>query len=413
MRTFFVQLWRERASVCWRLWAPRRRYAAAVAEPFKNLINAEVVAAIAHHVGRAGSGFDSAAFTHQALAGLASLELKARVMQLARALVATLPAEVDHAARLLEASLGPPGVGDELASLRTSAAGLAGWAVWPLTEAITLIAAQHQPARGLRALHAMTQRLTAEFAIRPFLIQHPALVFETLTRWATDPSAPVRRLVSEGSRPRLPWGLRLQALVINPSPTLPLLRALQDDPSAYVRRSVANHLNDIAKDHPALIAQWLAEHLPGAPAERLALLRHASRSLIKQGDAAVLAAWGLGARFCGSAGLTVAPVAVRVGDALALQLRLRSTARTPQRLAIDYAVHHVKAGGHTTPKVFKGWVIELAAGESRTLQKQHSMKAITTRRYHPGAHAVDVRINGQVLAQAGFELAVDNPPRRG
>ena len=392
------------------MWAPRRRYAAAVGEPFKNLINAEVVAAMAHHVGRAGAGFDSVAFTHQALAGLGLLELKARVMQLAQALVAHLPADVDHAACLLEASLGPAGEGDDLARLRTSAAGLAGWAVWPLTEAITLIAAQHHPARGLQALHTMTQRLTAEFAIRPFLIGHPALAFETLARWASDPSAHVRRLVSEGSRPRLPWGLRLQALVADPSPTLPLLRALQDDPSAYVRRSVANHLNDIAKDHPTLIAQWLAEHLPAAPAERLALLRHASRSLVKQGDAAVLAAWGLGARFQGSAGLTVAPLAVRVGDSLALQLCLHSSARTPQRLVIDYAVHHVKAGGHTTPKVFKGWVIELAAGEARLLRKQHSMKAITTRRYHPGAHVVDVRINGQVLAQAGFELAVGDPP---
>ena len=384
-----------------------------MAEPFKNLMNADVVHAIAHHVRRGGPGFDSAAFTRQALAGLALLELKARVMQLAQALVAALPTEVDHAARLLEASLGPAGAGDDLAGLRTSAAGLAGWAVWPLTEAIALIAARQHPARGLQALHAMTQRLTAEFAIRPFLIQHPALGFETLARWATDPSAHVRRLVSEGSRPRLPWGLRLLALVADPSPTLPLLRALQDDPSAYVRRSVANHLNDIAKDHPALIAQWLAEHLPGAPAERQALLRHASRSLVKQGDAAVLAAWGLGARFRGTAGLTVAPVAARVGDSLALQLRLHSSARAPQRLVIDYAVHHVKAGGHTTPKVFKGWVIELAARETRLLTKRHSMKAITTRRYHPGAHAVDVRINGQVLAQAGFELAVGDPPISG
>ncbi len=104
--------------------------------------------------------------------------------------------------------------------------------------------------------------------------------------------------------------------------------------------------------------------------------------------------------------LALSPTALAVGDVLALQLDLHSTAATPQQLAIDYAVHHVKAGGHTTPKVFKGWVLTLAPGEARRLVKRHSLKAVTTRRYHPGAHRVDVRINGQVLAEAGFDLAV-------
>jgi 3-methyladenine DNA glycosylase AlkC len=375
-----------------------------VGEPFKHLINAEVVDQVAHHVGRGWPAFDRAGFVRQAHAGLETLELKARVMQLARALVAQLPADVDRAAGLLEASLGPPGEGDDLAGLRSSDAGLAGWPVWPLTEAIALIAAERHPERGLAALHAMTQRMSAEFAIRPFLQRHPALAFETLGRWVHDRSAHVRRLVSEGSRPRLPWGLRLQALVADPSPTLPLLLALQDDPSAYVRRSVANHLNDIAKDHPALVAQWLADHLPGASADRTALLRHASRGLVKQGDAAVLAAWGLGRPLVGSATLRLAPAVLRLGEALQLQLRLHSQARMAQRLVIDYAVHHVKAAGHTTAKVFKGWVIELAPGEQRQLERRHALKPITTRRYHAGRHALDLRINGQVLARAAFDL---------
>lgn len=122
-----------------------------------------------------------------------------------------------------------------------------------------------------------------------------------------------------------------------------------------MRRSVANHLNDIAKDHPALIADGLAQHLPGATAERRALLRHA---------------------------------------------------RQPQRLAVDYAVHPVKAGGHSTAKVFKDCLIELAPGATRLLEKQHPGKPITSRRYHAGNHAVDVRINGAVQAQAEFELTL-------
>ena len=379
-----------------------------MADALKHLIDARAVAQISTHLQRAWPAFPQAKFSQAALAGLDAMELKARVMHLAQALVAHLPADVGRAASILEASLGPAGLldsaGDDLPSLKTSGAGLAGWPVWPLTEAITLLCAQHHPARGLQALHAMTQRLTAEFAIRPFFIQHPTLTLQTLARWLDDPSAHVRRLVSEGSRPRLPWGLRLQTLVFDPSPTLPLLLRLQDDPSAYVRRSVANHLNDIAKDHPALLAQWLATHLPGASAERSSLLRHASRGLIKQGDPAVLAAWGVGKALQGSATLACRPAALRLGETLQLSVQLHSTARSPQRLAIDYAVHHVKANGSTTPKVFKGWSILLSAGEQRTLQRAHAMKVITTRRYHPGAHRVDLRINGQVLAEVSFQL---------
>ena len=120
----------------------------------------------------------------------------------------------------------------------------------------------------------------------------------------------------------------------------------------------------------------------------------------------MLQAWGLGAAFCGRATLQLSADRVTVGDTLQLTVQLQGSAQAPQRLAIDYAVHHVKAGGHTTPKVFKGWVVELGVGESRQLVKRHSMKAITTRRYHPGAHALDLRINGQVVAEAGFELAL-------
>ena len=376
-----------------------------MAEPFKHLLNAALVAQAAGHFARVAPGFDADAFATRAGTGLDALELKARAMQIADALEATLPADFGAAAEVIEAALAPAPDPERLADLRTGAEGLTGWILWPVGEFIAR-RGQDQPDRALAALHALTQRFSAEFAIRPFIVRHPALCFDTLARWASDPSAQVRRLVSEGSRPRLPWGIRLQALVADPSPTLPLLRALQDDPSDHVRRSVANHLNDIAKDHPARVAQWLAEHLPGAPAPRRALLRHASRSLIKAGDPAVLQAWGLGAAFCGRATLQLSASTVTLGDELRLTVQLDSGATSAQRLAIDYAVHHVKAGGHTTPKVFKGWVVTLAPGESRQLVKRHSLKAITTRRYHPGAHALDLRINGQVVAEASFELAL-------
>jgi 3-methyladenine DNA glycosylase AlkC len=318
-------------------------------------------------------------------------------------LEATLPHQFSRACEVIEAALAPalePG-----ATAPADEPGSRGWIIWPLGEFVARRGLA-EPERAMAALHALTQRLSAEFAIRPLIVAHPALVFATLQHWVHDPSAHVRRLVSEGSRPRLPWGIRLKALVNDPSPTLPLLLALQDDPSDYVRRSVANHLNDIAKDHPAIVVAWVREHLPGAGRDRRQLLKHASRTLIKQGHADMLALWGAATPFDGSARLTLAPRRLRVGDGLSLSLTLRSGSAQPQTLLIDYAVHHVRANGSTGAKVFKGWSLTLAPGEKRTLEKAHSMRAVTARRYHPGQHAIDLRINGQTVARTAFSLAL-------
>ena len=374
-----------------------------MAEPFKNFINPELVRSAAAQLVRVAPSFDAVRFVALATHELHTLELKARAMQVADALEATLPASFADAATLLEAALAPPG--DETQPTAGSVAdnGLAGWILWPVGEFIARRGVE-APERGLQALHAVTQRFTAEFAIRPYIVAHPALVFRILAEWVHDPSAHVRRLVSEGSRPRLPWGLQLRSLITDPTPTLPLLAALQDDDSAYVRRSVANHLNDIAKDHPHLVADWLEAHLPRASAERRALLRHASRTLIKRGDQRVLRAWGIGAAFAGTASLVITPKRMAIGESLTMAIALHSTAGQSQTLAIDYVVHHRKADGRTSPKVFKGWLIVMAAGETRQLTKRHSLKRITTRRYYAGAHVLDVQINGVRVASAPFTL---------
>jgi 3-methyladenine DNA glycosylase AlkC len=359
-------------------------------EPFKNLLNAAVVQTLAARIAAVWPAFDTVRFQRQALAGLDELELKARAAQICAALETTLPADFTTAADLLQAVL----QGD---------AAPTGWTLWPVGEFIARRGLA-EPERALALLRLMTPRFSAEFAIRPFIVEHPALSFAALARWAQDDSEHVRRLVSEGSRPRLPWGLRLKALVADPAPTLPLLLALQDDPSPYVRRSVANHLNDIAKDHPALVAEWLETHLPGAPKERHRLLRHASRTLVKQGDKRVLAAWGLGRQLRGSAALSLQPAQVVFGNSVTLTLQLTSTSPQAQQLAVDYAVHHVKADGATSPKVFKGWKVELPPRATLLLTKRHAIKPITTRRYHAGRHAVDVQVNGDVVASAAFML---------
>jgi 3-methyladenine DNA glycosylase AlkC len=376
-----------------------------MAEAFKNLIDASLVRGAARHLRRAWPGFDARRFEALALDGLDALELKARAMQLCAALEATLPDDFAQAADIIEAALAPPLDGDDLPRPGSTGDGLAGWIVWPLGEFVVRCG-MGQPQRALQSLHALTRRHSAEWALRPFIEEHAQLAFATLAKWTTDPSAHVRRLVSEGSRPRLPWGAQLKGLIDDPSPTLPLLRVLQDDPSPYVRRSVANHLNDIAKDHPQLIVQWLHDHLPDAPPPRRALLRHASRTLLKQGQPQVLQAWGLGRPLRGEVRLALSPRRVALGQSLQLRVHIESSAARAQTLLIDYAVHHVKASGALVPKVFKGWRIELGAHESRALTKRHALREITTRRYHPGRHEVDLRINGRVLARASFELSL-------
>lgn len=380
-----------------------------MAEPFKTFLNPPLIRGLAGHLRRVWPDFEARAFTTRAIRGLDALELKARAMHVADALETTLPSDFAHAADVIEQALATREADPDAPTAPVPDDGLAGWSLWPVSEYVVRRGLPH-PERALRALHAITRRFTAEFAIRPFLIAHPALTLRTLDAWRHDPSAHVRRLVSEGTRPRLPWGVQLKAFIADPSPTLPLLRALQDDPSAYVRRSVANHLNDIAKDHPAIVAEWLETHLPEASPARRALLKHASRTLIKRGDPRVLHAWGIGAAFAGTATLRITPRRVRVGDTVTLTLELAAAARAAaQPLVVDYVVHHVRADGRSSPKVFKGWSLTLAPGERRTLVKRHAFRVVTTRRYYPGRHVIAVQANGVTLAEQAVTLATSIP----
>ncbi len=358
--------------------------------PFKNWFDAALYRRLADLVTEIEPRFDRARFLALTLDGLDARELMDRMRQTAVGLHAALP--------------GPYSA--QLAVLRTLAPRIGhGFVTLSLGEFV----ARHgldDPARSLDMLRFLTPLGSSEFAVRPFLQRDLTGTLATLLAWARDPDEHVRRLASEGSRPRLPWGLRLTELVRDPSPTLPILELLKTDPALYVRKSVANHLNDIAKDHPAVIADWLQRHLPEASVERRTLLRHASRSLIKAGDAAVLAAWGQGEALLGRADLAVAPAQITLGEGVRLSATLTSLSRRPQALVVDVVIHHVKANGSTSPKVFKGWNLTLAPGETRTLAKQHAVRPITTRVYHPGAHRVDLQVNGAVVASAVFELRV-------
>lgn len=366
-------------------------------DAFKERFGEPLLRELAHHLGRVNARFPRQRFLRAARAGLQPLEMKARVHHVAQVLASCLPTDFCSACDCIEAALAPPRDDDDLSALSTGPAGLAGWAIWPLTAFVAQFGLAHVE-RALRALHALTQRFTAEFALRPFLHQHPEATLATLRRWSSDRSPHVRRLVSEGSRPRLPWGEQLPNLIADPAPLLPLLRALQDDPSDYVTRSVANHLNDIAKDHPHVVEQWLSQHLPTADARRLRLLRHAARTLIKQGNKRVLAAFGVGRRLRGTARLRLTPNRAVLGEAFSLQVTLQSNCGQPQALLVDYVVRR----GTTSRKVWKGWKLTLAPMAKAELSKRHSLRATSVRRLQPGKHCVELQVNGDVVATASI-----------
>ena len=379
-----------------------------MAEPFKNLFNVGVIAEVGSHFARAsavhGAEFDEAAFRRTAGHELDALELKERSRQIESALADYLPADFRLAGEIIgtmldtenDAELAPAGVAD---------GGLKGIALMPVADYVAQYGQDHVE-QSLALLKEITKRCTSEFAIRPFLVQHPERTLAALGEWARDANQHVRRLVSEGSRPRLPWGMRLSAFVEDPSPVLPLLEALKDDPEEYVRRSVANNLNDIAKDHPDLVAEIAARWLKGASKERSRLVRHACRTLVKQGHPATLAALGFGAAKVTLEELKVTTPNVQLGEKLCFDAALRSDGDGDQNLIVDYVIHHRKANGETSPKVFKWKTLTLAAGKTHTATRRHSIKPITTRKYYAGTHFVELQVNGQVMGRESFELTV-------
>lgn len=247
------------------------------------ILDRAAVETLADNLRWAWADFDAPGFAKAALPGLAGKALMDRGRHLATILHEFLPQPYEAAVEILLASLTPP-------LSQTEDNGLAVFFYLPHSFFIATYGLDPAQNAGrdpfeasLRAQHALTRRFTAEFCIRPFLIHRQDETLRRLLQWTRDPDPHVRRLCSEGTRPRLPWGLRLQAFVREPGPALPILEALRDDPELYVRRSVANHLGDIAKDHLPRVLEIAQDWSVGASPERRWLLRHALRYPAKQG----------------------------------------------------------------------------------------------------------------------------------
>jgi len=363
----------------------------------KDGLNAASVERIADSLVRVVPNFAKKQFVNDAIDGLTPLELKSRVRHISAALKKCLPADFEKAADIL-LSLKANWIPDE------PGGSLSGFAAWPVIDYVGEYGLDH-PEKALKVLKALTSLFSAEFAIRPFIIQHFELTYRHLDQWCDDSDEHVRRLVSEGTRPRLPWGQRLPQFIVEPSPVFQLLEKLKDDPADYVRRSVANNLNDISKDHPDQVIALCRRWLNAAGPDRAWIIRHATRTLVKSGHPDVFGLLGFTEKpRLEVRSLNVFPKQIQLGEAVEFSFKLQSTNSKPQSVVIDYAIQHVKANGQTTPKVFKFRTLKLAPGETIELTKKHAIKPITTRKYYAGEHAVEILINGKIFGRKSFML---------
>lgn len=255
---------------------------------------------------------------------------------------------------------------------------------------------------SVKALEIFTAACSSEFAVRPFIVRYPQEMMRQMLQWSKHKSEHVRRLASEGCRPRLPWAMALPEFKRDPRPVLRILENLKSDSSEYVRRSVANNLNDISKDNLEIALQTAERWVKEAP-ETKDLVRHALRNELKKGNKRALALFALPHRTKARIHkLEITPAKIRIGESVHIHFTLESTAN--ERLRLEYWVDFVKAKGHATRKVFQIFEGEFTAGAKRAFRKKHRFQDFTTRKHYAGAHRIAIAVNGSAKAEAEVQL---------
>lgn len=359
------------------------------------LFNAQSIGRLADEYAAAVAGFNGPRFADACLAGFPERELMARMDWMADCLEAQLAPDFETMADQLEAALpsrlDPSKTDDDFGHFIHTLPGI--------------LATRHgleaHRSRAMTLLYEATQRFSMEFYIRAFLLRWPDETLAELAIWARDDNYHVRRLVSEGTRPRLPWAV---GVGLTPEQTLPLLDQLHADKARFVTRSVANHLNDLSKTAPdaviARLAQWRVQ---GKQTDKELdwMTRHALRTLIKQGHAGAMTALGYRADAPVTARITLTPDQVQIGDAVTLEITLDSPEDVP--VLIDYRIRFARPSGKTADKVFKLKAAQIGANAPLTLSKRHLFKAgASTFTLHAGVHDVTVQVNGRDVATTSF-----------
>ncbi|MFT3903105.1 MAG: DNA alkylation repair protein [Niabella sp.] len=258
---------------------------------------------------------------------------------------------------------------------------------------------------SVKAIEKITQFTTCEFCVRPFIIKYPDEMMKQMLVWSKHEHWGVRRLASEGCRPRLPWGMALPNLKENPAPIIPILENLKNDPSRFVRLSVANNLNDIVKDNPVTVIA-LAKKWQGVSKEVDWVIKHGCRTLLKQGNSEVMELFGFEAvgQHISVDNFQIATPEVEVGNSLEFSFNLLNNNNKKSKIRLEYGVYYQKANGTLAKKVHKISEKEYAENSVTKITRKHSFRVVTTRKLHLGLHQVSVIINGNEFEKHNFKL---------
>ena len=317
------------------------------------------------------------------------LELKARLQRVATVLGDVLACEYPHSIALLKEVAGRfSGLPALVFPEYVAQFGLGYWDV------------------SIEGLAFFTSISSSEFAVRPFIRRDPEVMMQQMLVWADNDNFHVRRLASEGCRPRLPWASPLRRFIKDPSLVLPILERLRADSEEYVRRSVANNLNDISKDHPDLVMQ-LAQEWYGDSRDVDRVVKHGLRSLLKRGDTKALLLFGYeNPEKVQIDNLQIANGILHIGESGKVRFDLVLQGKSKAKLRLEYAVYYLKANGKTSKKIFQAGEYEFMPGV-HTIEKKQSFRQMTTRKHYPGKHGLSVIVNGREMAVVEFDLLAE------
>ena len=362
-----------------------------MAEPLKNAYNRQFIDNLSDEFQIVHTNFDRTLFARKVFGqGWKQLELKARMRRITESLRFCLPGEYATSLKVLV---------KVSRNMRKT---------WPQSFELMLfpdyveLYGQDHFDISIAALEQLTQLASAEFAVRPFIIRYQKKMMDVMYAWSGSTNEHVRRLASEGCRPRLPWAMALPAYKKDPAPIMRILRRLRNDRSLYVRRSVANNLNDISKDHPALVVN-LVKPWMGKNKDTDWLVKHACRGLLKNAYPAAMQLFSFGKTdHLKIRGFSL-PKNVEFGDYLPYSFDDVSNTNKIGNLRIEYALDFMKANGKTARKIFK--VSESDYPEStKSISRRHAFKAISTRKHYPGKHGFAILLNGTQIAHKTFIL---------
>jgi len=356
---------------------------------WKDYLNFQRIENFAKEIGRNYKHFDQSAFVDSVINdNFKNLELKERIKALAHGLKIYLPDKYSQAIDIIKKTAPHTGSFEN----------------WALMAYIEFFGLDHFEI-SVPAMRDLTCYSSAEFAIRPYMIKYTDQMMSFLTEWTEHENEHIRRLSAEASRPRGVWVAHLDIFKKDPRPVLKLLENLKADPSLYVRKAVANNLNDISKDNPDILIKTALKWKKDNHYHTDWILKHACRSLIKSGEPRVYPLFGFTPDpDIKISGLKFIPQKVTIGDDLNFSFTLTSNSSKKQKLAIDYKIFYLKKNGSLAPKVFKLSEKSLPSNENLSITKKHSFKNFTTRKHYSGKHKLQIVINGQNIAALDFIL---------